>query len=57
MSDEPELPKTAGLVDWRQARILSDRYLETVLADWKNTGLLLIQAPLLAAMVVAVCSS
>jgi hypothetical protein len=54
MSEEPKLPKTGGLVDWRQARILSDRYLETVLADWKNTGLLLIQAPLLAAMVVAV---
>ena len=42
------------LLNWRQGSVLADRYLETVLADWKNTGILLIQAPLLAAMVVAV---
>lgn len=44
-------------VDWRQAGILSDRYLETMLADWKGTGLLLLQAPLLAVMAGAVWSN
>jgi len=43
-----------GLLNWRQAGVLSDRYLETMLADWKATGLLLIQAPLLAGMAVMV---
>lgn len=49
--------EAGGLVDWRQARILSDRYLETTLADWKGTGLLLLQAPLLAVMAGAVWSN
>ena len=42
------------LIDWHQAGILSDRYLETILADWKNTGLLLIQSPILAVLAVSV---
>ncbi|MFB6352366.1 MAG: ABC transporter permease [Bradymonadaceae bacterium] len=42
------------MINWRQGRILADRYLETMLADWKATGVLVLQAPLLAAMVVAV---
>jgi hypothetical protein len=49
--------KSFQIINWRQAGILADRYLEMTLADWKNTGLLLIQAPLLAAMVVAVWSN
>lgn len=44
----------SGLFDRYQAAVLSDRYLEIVLADWKNTGLLLLQAPLLALMAVMV---
>jgi ABC transport system ATP-binding/permease protein len=44
-------------INWPQAAVLSDRYLETILADWKNTGLLLLQAPILAAMAVAVWSN
>ncbi len=43
-----------GLFDRYQASVLSDRYLEMVLADWKNTGLLLLQAPVLALMAVMV---
>lgn len=43
-----------GFIDRYQASVLTDRYLETVLADWKNTGLLLLQAPILAAMAVMV---
>ncbi len=46
-----------GLINWRQGRILADRYLEQMLADYKSTGILLLQAPLLAAMVVAVWSN
>lgn len=46
-----------GAINWRQGHILADRYLEETLADWKNTGLLLIQAPLLAAMAAAVWSN
>jgi len=41
-------------MNWHQGAILADRYLETILADWKNTALLLLQAPLLAGMAVAV---
>ncbi|MFU8804390.1 MAG: ABC transporter permease [Bradymonadaceae bacterium] len=53
MSDELP-PKKTGLIDWYQGGVLSDRYLETILADWKNTGLLLVQSPLLALMAVGV---
>lgn len=42
------------MINWRQGRILADRYLETMLAEWTSTGVLVLQAPLLAAMVVAV---
>lgn len=41
-------------MDWLQGNILADRYLETILADWKGTGLLLIQAPALAGLAVLV---
>lgn len=41
-------------MDWFQGNVLADRYLETILADWKGTGLLLLQAPLLAALAVMV---
>ncbi len=47
-------PAKKPLIDWYQAGILSDRYLETILADWKNTGLLLIQSPILAGLAVMV---
>ena len=43
-----------GLIDGYQAGVLSDRYLEMVLADWRNTVLLLLQAPVLALMAVMV---
>ncbi len=52
--DSAESTASGKLVDRYQAAVLSDRYLEMVLADWKNTGLLLLQAPLLALMAVAV---
>ncbi len=42
------------LFDKFQAGVLTDRYLETVLADWRYTGLMLVQAPLLAALAVMV---
>jgi len=42
------------VINWYQGGVLADRYLETVLSDWKNTLLLLVQAPLLAGMAVAV---
>ena len=41
-------------INWQQARVLSDRYLEIMLADWKGLLVLLIQAPLLAFMAVMV---
>jgi hypothetical protein len=44
----------SGFINWRQGGILADRYLEQMLADYKSTGILVLQAPLLAAMVVAV---
>ena len=50
--EEPE--EERRLIDRYQAGVLSDRYLEMVLADWKNTGLLLLQAPVLALMAVMV---
>ncbi len=53
-SREDQKPDTGGVINRYQAGVLSDRYLEMVLADWKNTGLLLMQAPLLAAMAVSV---
>lgn len=37
-----------------QSNILADRYLETLLADWKGTLLLLVQAPILAFLAVMV---
>ncbi len=37
-----------------QSNILADRYLETMLADWKGTLLLIIQAPILAFLAVMV---
>jgi len=46
--------RTAGFIDWYQGGVLADRYLETILADWKGTGLLLLQAPILAALAVLV---
>jgi len=49
---EPQQNK--GIIDWFQAGVLADRYLETILADWKNTGLLLLQAPVLAGLAVMV---
>jgi len=61
MSDEAATPEPApaeppktGFIDWFQGNILADRYLETILADWKNTGLLLLQAPILAGLAVMV---
>lgn len=43
-----------GFIDWYQGNVLADRYLETILSDWKNTGLLLVQAPILAGLAVLV---
>ena len=52
--DGEGVEESTGFIDSYQAGVLADRYLETVLADWKNTGLLLLQAPLLAGMAVMV---
>jgi len=41
-------------LNFRQAGVLADRYLETILADWVGTGLLLVQAPILALLAVLV---
>lgn len=59
MSDEEVQPDESGgllgaLIDRHQAGVLSDRYMEMVLSDYKNTGLLLLQAPALALMAVMV---
>lgn len=39
-------------INWRQERILADRYLEITLNDWGNTLLLLGQAPAIGALVI-----
>lgn len=44
----------AEFFDRIQGAVLADRYLETILADWKGTLLLLIQAPILAGLAVLV---
>lgn len=54
MAEEEKEKKTGRFIDRYQAGVLSDRYMEMVLADWKNTGLLLLQAPILAFMAVMV---
>ncbi len=53
-NEQPEPDDRRGLIDWYQAGVLSDRYMEMTLGDWKNTGLLVLQAPLLAYMAVLV---
>lgn len=42
------------MLNMYQGGVLADRYLETILSDWKQTSLLLLQAPLLAGMAVLV---
>lgn len=54
MSESKTSNESGGIINWHQGSVLADRYLETVLADWKNTGILLIQAPVLAALAVLV---
>ena len=54
MSEVKTPRNKAGIIDWDQGGVLADRYLETILADWKNTGLLLVQAPFLAGLAVMV---
>ncbi len=44
----------ATFYDKLQSNVLADRYLETMLADWKGTLLLFIQAPVLAFLLVLV---
>jgi ABC-type multidrug transport system permease subunit len=51
MSEESE-EKKREFIDRYQAGVLTDRYFETVLSDVKNTGLLLLQSPVLAIMAV-----
>lgn len=53
-SAQPEAAREDRFFDRYQAGVLADRYLEIVLSDWKNTLLLLMQAPLLAFMAVMV---
>jgi hypothetical protein len=43
-----------GIIDWYQGSVLAGRYLETVLADWKQTLILVLQAPALAGLAVLV---
>src|SRR6056297_2686602 len=52
--EEKDVGERGSFFDRYQAAVLTDRYLETVLADFKNTGLLLLQAPVLAIMAVMV---
>lgn len=55
MSDsETTSPDREPFINWFEGNVLADRYLETMLADWKGTGLLLLQAPLLAGLAVMV---
>lgn len=51
---EPAAPAPSGWINWRQSGVLADRYMETLLADWLVTLLLLLQAPALAGMAVVV---
>ncbi len=44
-------------VDWRQASVLSDRYLHVMLADPRSMLLLLVQAPLIGGLVAGVWSN
>lgn len=44
----------ATFFDKLQSNVLADRYLETMLADWKGTLLLFVQAPILAFLLVMV---
>lgn len=53
MTPRANLDHRASL-NWQQSGVLADRYLETILADWKGTLILLAQAPLLAAMAILV---
>ena len=41
-------------MNWYQGQVLADRYLDTMMSDWKSTLLLLMQAPLLAGLAVLV---
>jgi ABC-type multidrug transport system permease subunit len=41
-------------MNWYQGQVLADRYLDTMISDWKSTLLLLMQAPLLAGLAVLV---
>lgn len=47
---EQRAPAPSGGINWRQAGVLADRYLDSILADWMVTLLLLLQAPLLGLM-------
>ncbi|MBH24842.1 MAG: hypothetical protein CMH57_10385 [Myxococcales bacterium] len=51
---QPPPPPAKKWINWQQAGVLADRYMETILADWAITLLLLLQAPLLAGMAVVV---
>lgn len=44
-------------VDWAQASVLSDRYLDVLLSDPRSMLLLLVQAPLIGALVAGVWSN
>ena len=46
-----------SLVDWDQASILSDRYLDVLVSDPRALGVLLIQAPLIGGLVAGVWSN
>ncbi|MEO1270063.1 MAG: ABC transporter permease [Myxococcota bacterium] len=54
MSDTPAPTPKKPWINWQQSGVLADRYMETILADWVTTLLLVLQAPLLAGMAVAV---
>ncbi len=41
-------------MNWYQGQVLADRYLDTMISDWKSTLILLMQAPLLAGLAVLV---
>lgn len=59
-AQEPQAPRKGGKgvltrwLNWQQTSLLADRYFEIVIGDWKSTLLLLIQSPVIAALIVMV---
>ena len=44
------MSENTGWINWNQAAVLSDRYLEMTLSDWRNTGFQLLLAPIVGGL-------